>query len=223
MRKKGFVWPILIMLVALLAGCGQQNMFEKGNIVKNVELVEITYIGETALWGFDKEGKEFRVSLPETIQIEQTVSKIRFSGEVTYKGDTLIIVEVNKQKDIKILDNKRDPSIYEEPAQEEIDEQVRQEAMAADYDEINAGNWLNKKIFVEGTVEAIEENVLWRLTLLQNENKYIILVYGRMPNIEDALAVLQEGDRIKIYGSVKGKDETTGLPTVFGNIMEIVE
>lgn len=108
----------------------------------------------------------------------------------------------------------------DKPTQAELNEILKEEAVEADFVELNVDNPpMNKKVFVDGEITVVTENgALDEFIITSKENEDNNGVYSIMlVNTTDV--EYSEGDQIRIYGSVDGKDED-GLPLIFATILE---
>jgi hypothetical protein len=112
-----------------------------------------------------------------------------------------------------------------DPTQEDIDDALRNEAVKANFVEINAGNWKSKKVYAEGEVSALDTSnrAMYQFTLAMKENGgygiYLIKAFTTLPN-NAALDILNNGDTIRVYGTVSGKDENTSMPIISVTVIE---
>ncbi|MEM5014135.1 hypothetical protein WKH57_25840 [Niallia taxi] len=106
----------------------------------------------------------------------------------------------------------------EDMTQEEANEQLKKEATQADFVEINVDNPKGKTVFIEGEVSLLTEGVFDEFVLTTEEGPNEHGMYGiQLANTTDA--VYSEGDKVKIYGVVNGKDEN-GMPQIYATILE---
>ncbi|MGP9039836.1 DNA-binding protein [Cytobacillus kochii] len=103
--------------------------------------------------------------------------------------------------------------------QEEVNEQLKKEAEKADFVEINVDNPPEgKKLFIDGKVSLLTEGDFDEFILTTDEGPGEHGMYGiQLANTTDA--VYSEGDEVRVYGVVNGKDET-GMPKILATILE---
>jgi colicin import membrane protein len=99
------------------------------------------------------------------------------------------------------------------PTQEELDAQLKDEATAADFVELNSDDAeTGKKVYAEGTVDVIlEEGVIQSLSFSTDDGMYTLA--------NASGTKVSEGDQVKVYGVYSGKDET-GIPKIDVSIIE---
>ncbi|USK48848.1 DNA-binding protein [Bacillus sp. CMF12] len=107
----------------------------------------------------------------------------------------------------------------EEPSQEELNAKLKDEAVQANFVELNVDNPPDgKKVFAEGEVSTlIKDDVLDEFTITTNEGNGHGMYSVNLINTTEF--EYKEGDRVRIYGAVKGKDEG-GLPQISATIIE---
>jgi colicin import membrane protein len=99
-----------------------------------------------------------------------------------------------------------------EPTQEELDAQLKEEAVQADFVKLNSDGSTGEKVFAEGEVTNItKEGTLGEFTLTTLDGMFTI---GNMLGTE-----ISEGDNVKVYGATNGKDDT-GFPVINATIIE---
>lgn len=103
--------------------------------------------------------------------------------------------------------------------QEDINNKVKVEAVKADFVKVNAGEMNNKSVFTEGQVSSInKDQVMPTFTLtVKGENGYGM--YSILCIDKEYIKNINNGDNVKVYGKVDGKD-STGMPKITGNIIE---
>jgi len=102
----------------------------------------------------------------------------------------------------------------QEPTQDELNEQLKAEAVEANFVELNGDNAEeNKKVFTAGEVTIInKEGSMGEFTLSDGD--------GGMYTIVNVLGTeISEGDQVKVYGPFTGKDDL-GFPTISATIIE---
>ncbi|WP_437830678.1 hypothetical protein ACQRXC_04015 [Niallia taxi] len=103
-------------------------------------------------------------------------------------------------------------------SQEEANEQLKKEATQADFVEINVDSPKGKRVFIDGEVSLLTEGVFDEFVLTTDEGPNEHGMYGiQLANTTDA--VFSEGDKVRIYGVVNGKDEN-GMPKIYATILE---
>ena len=112
-------------------------------------------------------------------------------------------------------------SAYEndEPTQEELDSNLKKEAVEADFIKINGGEWKNKKVFEQGKISNIDVKdpmITFSLTAKDKNGMamYKIATFKTLPNV----AKFNEGDIVKIYGTV-GEAGADGIPKIDATIV----
>ncbi len=102
--------------------------------------------------------------------------------------------------------------------QEKLNTQLKNEAVKADFVELNSeeANDKVKKVYVEGEInKKLKEDILEEFTLTTKEGKD----YGIYKIKNMTLDTFEEGDIIKAWGLFSGKDEM-GMPTITAIIIE---
>jgi hypothetical protein len=112
------------------------------------------------------------------------------------------------------------PTATAEPTQEELDARLKEEAVKADFVELNCNHEANmyKRIYAEGEVGVImDEGLLGNFYLSQEEGEG----YGmyNVFNFDLDAPNLSEGDWVIIWGIFGGKNEFL-LPKIFATIIE---
>ncbi len=234
MKRNRWILIILVLIAGLLAGCGQPppqaNVFEKGKTVVNAELTRIVYVGDGLICGYDDEHQqEFYLSLvnhDEQYSAEQTASRVRYSGVIQEANEVNIHIDIQNAKDIKVLENNRDPEVDREETQEELDEQLMERAVEANFEEMMTGEVEETSVYIVGQVSSIGEgHILYETSFFINdgEHDYYVEVIERLPNISKYWSEVKEGSMIKLYGGFVFVDKETGLPWIDGRIIEIIE
>jgi hypothetical protein len=128
----------------------------------------------------------------------------------------------NKNTATKIDSPKPDKSKPKEPTQEELNEKLKLEATKADFVQLNGheDNFKDKKLYAEGKISTVDYDKVMDLfpsfTLSQQEGTgygmYHIVNILNVPNLKD-------GDTVKIYGTLDGKD-TTGMTKITSTVIE---
>ena len=102
-----------------------------------------------------------------------------------------------------------------EPSQDELDEQLKEEATEADFvkvngDEVDEGT----KLYAEGETSNINDDTLQGFTLTTDGGMYTVKSFSD----ED----VSEGDQVKVYGTYDGKDDTS-MPILNVTVIETTE
>lgn len=143
---------------------------------------------------------------------------------------TLVACSNSETKETKVENEEPKQKVEEkeeheenEPTQEELDEKLKKEASAADFEEVNSDEVpKDAKLFVEGEVGSMTDDGTTRtFTLYTQESEggsgtYDIQTFASLPNVEQ----VQEGDIVKVYGGYYGKNEDTGMPIISATIVE---
>ncbi len=235
MKRNRWILIILVLIAGLLAGCGQPppqaNVFEKGKTVVNAELTRIVYVGDGLICGYDDEHQqEFYLSLvnhDEQYSAEQTASRVRYSGVIQEVNDVNIHIDIQSAKDLKVLENNRDPEVDRSETEEELNEALIKRAVKANFEEMMTGELEETGIYIVGQVSSIgDAHFFGESSFLINdgENDYYITVWETVSKaIKKVWPEVKEGVMIKLYGSYMGVDEVTNLPWVEGRVIEIIE
>lgn len=133
-------------------------------------------------------------------------------GACSSKEET-IKEEKTKQVNVEIQktnDNK---------SQEELNEQLKKEAKKADIVELNVDNPpIGKKVFVDGEVSSLSKNDSINEFVLRSKENDGNGMY-KIKLINTIETDFNEGDQVRIYGAVTGKDET-GTLEILASILE---
>lgn len=109
-------------------------------------------------------------------------------------------------------------------AQEEKKDDLKAEAVEADFVKINGGEWENKSVFVEATVDVVNHSDSLKSVLHVSKKtdagyeSYDISVYNTL--VPDVVNI-KDGDKIKAYGIVDKKG--AGAPVILATIVEKVQ
>ncbi|MBS4958920.1 MULTISPECIES: hypothetical protein [Clostridium] len=132
-------------------------------------------------------------------------------------------VENNKESkpDMKVEEQKKDEK-EQKVSQEDLNEQLKKEAVKADFVELNGNTDKNKnlKVFAEGTISVVDYDrvmdIFPSFTLTQEEGEG----YG-IYHISNVLSVegLKDGDKVKVYGVVDGENDS-GLIKISATVIE---
>ncbi len=114
-----------------------------------------------------------------------------------------------------------------DPTREEMDQQMLEEAVQANFVEINAGNWELKKVCAVGKISHFDPDpVIFSFTFTTEENggygMYYVDGTPDLPRIKNVFYDLKDGDIVKIYGIVHGKNDA-GMPNISVTIIEKVK
>ncbi|PAE21950.1 hypothetical protein CHH80_03370 [Bacillus sp. 7504-2] len=105
-----------------------------------------------------------------------------------------------------------------EPSQEDLNESLKDEAVAANFVELNSDEAeVGLKVHATGEISNIQEDGIFRtFTLTTDENDGT-----GMYSIKDLLKEEEytEGDIVKVYGIYDGKDEV-GFPVISSTVIE---
>lgn len=112
-----------------------------------------------------------------------------------------------------------DQKTNDDQSQEELNTQLKQEATKADFVELNVDNPPEgKKVFIDGEVSSlIRDDSINEFILTSKENDGYGMYKIILVNSSDA--DFNEGDQVRIYGGVKGKDDI-GTPEILASILE---
>ncbi|WP_054948989.1 hypothetical protein [Numidum massiliense] len=138
-------------------------------------------------------------------------------GDEVEAGETAADVDGSDDDSSEQEDESDDP----DPEQEKLNEQLKKEAVEANFVELNSDDAEDgKKVFAVGEITNIqEEGKLGKFTLTTEEEN------GNGMYTVNSMTVRyepKESDRVKVYGSYDGKDET-GMPIITATIIEPTE
>ena len=106
----------------------------------------------------------------------------------------------------------------EDLTQEELNEKLKEEATRADIVEINVENPpIGKKVYIDGEVDLLTEGDKDEFLITSKESKGFGVYKVKLINTTDI--DFNEGDQVRIYGGVTGKDETD-TPEILASILE---
>lgn len=103
-----------------------------------------------------------------------------------------------------------------EPTQEELNNQLKEEASEADFVKLNNGEIEEgTKLKVSGEITLMESNNDFTLTSKENDGygMYSIL------NFDTTESTVEEGDDVTVYGTYTG-DSETGMPEIRITVIE---
>jgi hypothetical protein len=105
----------------------------------------------------------------------------------------------------------------DEPTQEELNAQLKEEATKANFVELNSDDTeKGQKIFTVGTIDVvIKEGMLGEFSFTTEEDEG----YGMYTVVNVMGTEVTKGDKVKIYGVYDGKDES-GFPIINATIIE---
>ncbi|WP_299090310.1 hypothetical protein [uncultured Metabacillus sp.] len=103
-----------------------------------------------------------------------------------------------------------------EPSQEELNKELKEEAKPYSFDEVN-NNEVEKdaKIVVEGSITGGSFGVGDKFYLASNDGAYDIV------NFNTTDSTFTTNDYVKVFGTYNGKDESTGIPIISATIVEV--
>lgn len=104
------------------------------------------------------------------------------------------------------------------PSQQKLNEKLKKEAVKADFVELNVDNPPEgKKVYIDGEVSALNKGPMDEFVLTSKEDKGNGMYMIKLANTTDV--EFSEGDQVRVYGVVNGKDDT-GMPKVLATIIE---
>ncbi|MFP7171962.1 hypothetical protein [Terribacillus halophilus] len=142
----------------------------------------------------------------------------------TSGDDATDVTERSETSAVEIADGTSDESnakeAADEPTQEELDEQLKKEAVKGDFVKIN-GDQVDEgeKIYLEGEVSVVlsEDSIMPEYSFTTKEDDG----YGVYSIIDlSSNGVPEEGDKLKIYGTYSGRDEMHGGPKITVTVVE---
>jgi hypothetical protein len=102
--------------------------------------------------------------------------------------------------------------------QDELNEKIKAEAVQADFAELNVTNPPDgKRVYVDGVVSILTKGIIDEFILTAKEGDGYGMYKIILLNTIDAEYV--EGDQVRIYGVVNGKDDS-GMPQISAPILE---
>lgn len=133
---------------------------------------------------------------------------------------TLLLSACNQESTDQVVEEtvEAEETVINEPSQDELNEQLKEEAVKADFVELNVDTPPDgKKVYIEGEVSLLTAGTVDEFVLTSEEET------GKgMYKIEFADTTdvdYSEGDQVRVYGAVNGKDEV-GMPKVLATILE---
>lgn len=110
-------------------------------------------------------------------------------------------------------------------SQKELNDKIKKEAVKADFVQLNGheDEYKNKKVFIEGTVEVLkEQELLGEFTMSTKEGNGYGMYSMNGIDTENDYKIgkdIKKGDKIKVYGTIGGKDKL-GMPKIDYTIIE---
>lgn len=105
------------------------------------------------------------------------------------------------------------------PTQEELNQQLKDEAVEIDFVEANGGGVeVGTKVKATGEVSFLNE---FTFTLTTDEGEGSGMYEIQYVNTTDT--VFEDGDTVTIYGAFTGKLESTGMPSISTSLIEPTE
>lgn len=104
------------------------------------------------------------------------------------------------------------------PSQEELNEKLKQEAVQANYTELDSNNQpIGKKVYIDGEVGPGMKDVMDEFMLTSKEGDGFGVYKIQLFNTTET--EYHKGDQVRVYGTVKGKDDS-GMPLISATILE---
>lgn len=118
------------------------------------------------------------------------------------------------KEDTPVVETSRESN---EPTQEELNAQLKEEATAIGFVAANSGEIAeNTKVTLKGEVKVIfSEGVAGKFSLTTTEGER----FGVYTIVNLSMTETAEGDEVTIYGTFDGKDES-GIPQIVATIIE---
>ncbi|WP_101844225.1 hypothetical protein [Halobacillus sp. Marseille-P3879] len=115
--------------------------------------------------------------------------------------------------------NVDEESNEDEETPEELNEELMNEAVEADFVAINSGETeVGTKVFVEGEVSAlVDDSVFEQFTISSEEGDGVGMYEVQLVNTTEA--AYAEGDIVTVYGTVGDPDESTGMPIINATVI----
>lgn len=126
---------------------------------------------------------------------------------------------VNVEKEESIEKSTQEVVEVDKRSQEEINEHLKMVAEKANFVELNVDDPPNgKKVFIDGEITVLYENGTFGEFMLASKEGEGYGAYNIiLLNTTDIK--YWEGDQVRVYGAVNGKDES-GMPQVLATILE---
>ncbi|USK43708.1 hypothetical protein [Cytobacillus oceanisediminis] len=106
----------------------------------------------------------------------------------------------------------------DEPSQDELNAKLKEEAVQADFVELNVDNPpKGKSVYIDGEVSVLTEGPLDEFIITSKEDSGNGMYKIQLANTTDS--EYEEGDIVRVYGSVYDTDES-GLPQILGTVLE---
>jgi len=126
--------------------------------------------------------------------------------------------ETTKKEKPKEEVNVKSQKTNDDKSQEELNTQLKEEATRADIVELNVDNPpIGKKVFIDGKVDVLTDGDIEEFIITSKESNGNGVYKVKLINTTDV--DFSEGDQVRIYGGVTGKDET-GIPEILASILE---
>ena len=143
---------------------------------------------------------------------------ILMSSFLLLLGDCSSNTETTKEEKSKKEISTEQQENKNDMTQEELNEQLKKEATRADIVEINVKNPpIGKKVYIDGEVDVLTEGAIDEFLITSKESKGLGVYKIKLFNTPDV--EFKEGDQVRIYGRITGKDETD-TPEISATILE---
>jgi len=175
--------------------------------------------------------KSFRLQPQQNIQKRPKKSIFKkwwFWAIIVFVLVLIIGVSGGKKEKTKSEEIKKEVSTTkEEPTQEELDGKLKKKAIKADFVKVNGGEVKRgTDLYAEGTVNnLLLDPPMGKFLLSAKEGNgygvYQIEYFTTLSTLSDIK--IQEGDRVKVYGSYGDADGTrteSGIPIIFVTVIE---
>lgn len=121
----------------------------------------------------------------------------------------------------EVVENEEVISEENEPTQEEINSELKNEAEEIDFVTANGGDYeQGARVYAEGEISTVVDDVIDEFVISTVEGDGYGMYRVRSFNTTDA--VYTDGDILRVYGSYDGKDENTGMPVISSTFVEKV-
>lgn len=154
------------------------------------------------------------------------VRRRKLKNIILFVSILVLLVGCSDNKEVSQQKNEETAEVFEtsgptQPTQEELNEEMKSDAVQANFVELNVDDPPNgKRIFAEGEVSILTKDVLDEFILTTTEGDGYGMYKVILANTTDN--EYNEGDIVRIYGAVNGKDED-GIPKITATILEMVE
>jgi hypothetical protein len=119
-------------------------------------------------------------------------------------------------KEVKV--EKKSEEKTQGPSQEELNEKLKQEAVQANFTELDGDNQqIGKKVYIDGEVGPGMKDVIDEFMLTAKEGDGYGIYKVKLFNT--AKTEYNKGDQVRVYGTVEGKDDS-GMPLITATILE---